>query len=127
MSRRRKQTNVVGNELGITGKIVVYVLVGFLLFQGMTKGYAFGYELFNPKAVSGAPGVEKQVTIQEGASASQVAKTLKTYGLITNEYIFILQDKFFDYTIHPGTYTLTTAMTSRDMLELFNEVQEDEQ
>ena len=67
------------------------------------------------------------MTIQEGASASQVAKTLKTYGLITNEYIFILQDKFFDYTIHPGTYTLTTAMTSRDMLELFNEVQEDEQ
>ena len=56
MSRRRKQTNVVGNVLGITGKIVVYVLVGFLLFQGMTKGYAFGYELFNPKAVSAGSG-----------------------------------------------------------------------
>ena len=42
-------------------------------------------------------------------------------GLINNKLIFIIQAKFFDYEVYPGTYTLNTSMTSRDMMKAIDE------
>ena len=41
MSIQREESTAAG-ILGFVGKIIVYVIVGFLLVQGVTKGYAFG-------------------------------------------------------------------------------------
>ena len=38
-----------------------------------------------------------------------------------------VQMKFYDYEIHPGTYTLNTSMSSKKMLQILNEKVEEEE
>lgn len=48
--------------------------------------------------------------------------------LIKSEFAFIFQSKFYDYeTIYPGTYTLNTSMTSKEILQQLNEKPETEE
>ncbi|RGY97036.1 endolytic transglycosylase MltG [Clostridium sp. AM58-1XD] len=125
MSHRREESRAAG-LLGFAGKIIVYAVIGFMLFEGVTKGYAFGHEIFCPTAVAAEPGTERNVTVGEGTTESQAAKILKDNGLIRNEAVFIIQAKLYEYTIHPGTYVLNTSMTSREMLEILNEVPDED-
>lgn len=119
MSYQREESTAV-QVLEFLGKIVVYAIVGVLLFEGMTKGYAFGHEVFCPSAMEASPGRDKYVTMEEGTSAAQAAKILRRSGLIGNEASFLIQAKFYEYTINSGTYCLNTSMTSRDILEVLN-------
>lgn len=126
MSDTAKEINkVTGAIIRISCKMIFYALVFFILYEGITAGYRFGYEIFNSTAVATAPGVDKEVTIPEGASASDVGKMLEDKGLIKNRLIFVIQQKIFEYDLTPGNYTLNTSMTSRDMLQLLDEAQED--
>ena len=81
------------------------------------SGFNFGYEIFADTAVSSAPGAEITIEVKEDATGRQVGKMLKEKGLIHNEYAFWVQSIFYDYTIYPGSYTLNTAMTSREILD----------
>ena len=77
------------------------------------------------------PGVDRTVVIEEGDSASDVAGLLMDQGLITNEFAFVFQSRFYEYdTFYPGTYELNTSMTSKEILQELNtrpESQEDEE
>ena len=42
-------------------------------------------------------------------------------GLIRNELAVRIQKMFYDYEIYPGTYTLNTSMTSKEILQVLNE------
>ena len=42
----RREGSVAAGILRLAGKIIIYLAVGFLLYEGVTKGYAFGYEVF---------------------------------------------------------------------------------
>ena len=68
-----------------------------------------------------APGRDRSITVEEGTSITDAAKLLKSYGLITNEYSFVIQAIFFDYEVNPGTYTVNTSMTSKEILQMMNE------
>lgn len=125
MSIQREESTAAG-ILGFVGKIIVYVIVGFLLVQGVTKGYAFGYEVFCPSAVEAAPGRDKTIEIAEGLTISETADVLIKKGLIKNKATFIIQAKFYEYEVHSGTYRLNTSMTSRDILEVLNEIPDGE-
>ena len=116
----RREGSVAAGFFGWVGKIIVYAIVGFMLYEGVTKGYAFGYEVFYPTAIEAEPGRDKTVTLADGLSPSQAADQLIEAGLIENKAAFMIQAIFYDYTIHGGTYELNTSMTSRDMLETFN-------
>lgn len=121
MSRTTKEINKVTTTIiSVACKVLIYVLVFFLLYEGVTRGYSYGHEIFAPTAVSEEPGTEIQVVVNEGDSVKTVAKELKTKGLIKDDFIFIIQSKFYEYEMHPGTYALNTAMTSMDMLKLID-------
>lgn len=125
MSKRTNEINrITGTIISVSVKLIIYALVALLIYQGVIKGFSFGYEVFHTQAVAAAPGVDKVVTLKNDSSID-TANILKKNGLITNEYIFMIQTQFYDFEIHPGTYTLNTSMTSRDMLELFDEVPKD--
>lgn len=127
MSETTKEINkITGTIINISVKLIVYALVILLLYEGVTKGYQFGYEVFHTTAVEAAPGTEKTVVIEKGASAADVARLLKRTGLIKDELVFVIQAKFYEYDLNPGTYTLNTSMNSREMLEIINEVLEEE-
>ena len=61
------------------------------------------------------------LTIPEEQSESQTLETLKAVGLIKNELAVRIQKEFYDYEIYPGTYTLNTSMTSKEILQVLNE------
>lgn len=67
------------------------------------------------------------VRIDSKESVSDTAQFLAHKGLIKSEFAFIFQSRFYDYeTIYPGTYTLNTSMTSKEILQLLNEKPETE-
>lgn len=128
MSQMTKEINkVTGTIIGVSGKLILYAVIILLLFEGMSKGYQFGHEIFYPTAMAEAPGTPRVVTIKKGESAAESAHTLGQLGLIGNELAFRVQMKFYEYEIYPGTYTLNTSMTTKDILQVLNEKPEEEE
>ena len=122
MSRATKEINrITGAIIGISGRLIVCALVVLLLYEGVTKGYEFGHEIFYATSVEAAPGRDRSITVEEGTSITVAAKLLKSYGLIANECSFVIQAIFFDYEVNPGTYTVNTSMTSKEILQMMNE------
>ena len=75
----------------------------FLLYEGVTKGYWLGHEIFNPTAVEAEPGRMRTVTIEESESTSEAGEALERVGLIRSRVVFVLQAKIYEYKIYPGT------------------------
>ena len=121
MSQMTKEINAItGTIIGVSGNLIVYALVILLLVEGMTRGYAFGHEVFYATAVDPEPGFRYSVTIPEGQDLAETARMLKDVGLIRNEYAVRIQMWFYDYEAYPGTYELSTAMTSKEILQILN-------
>ena len=121
MSQMTKEINAItGTIIGVSGKLILYALVTLLLVEGMTRGYAFGHEVFYATAMEPEPGVRYALTIPEGQDAAETARVLKDVGLIRNEYAVRIQMWFYDYEVYPGTYELSTAMTSKEILQQLN-------
>ena len=115
MSQITKEINAItGTIIGISGKLILYALVILLLVEGISRGYAFGHEVFYATAMEPSPGTRYALTIPE------TAKLLKDVGLIKNEYAVQIQMWFYDYETYPGTYELSTSMTSKEILQILN-------
>jgi len=90
-----------------------YVCVAVLIFWIGKSAYQFGYNVFNQQAVSPGAGQEVTVVIPEGSSTYDVAKILKSKGLIDDSLVFFAQEKLSTYKgqMQAGTYLLSTAYT----------------
>ena len=128
MSNRTREINKITTTIiSISVKLMVYALIILLLYEAVARGYAFGHEIFFAEAVDEAPGQDMVVRIDSKESVSDAAQFLAHKGLIKSEFAFIFQSMFYDYeTIYPGTYTLNTSMTSKEILQLLNEKPETE-
>ena len=128
MSNRTREINKITTTIiSISVKLMVYALIILLLYEAVARGYAFGHEIFFAEAVDEAPGQDMVVRIDPKESVSDAAQFLAHKGLIKSEFAFIFQSRFYDYeTIYPGTYTLNTSMTSKEILQLLNEKPETE-
>lgn len=111
---------ITGTIIGISGKLILYALIILLLAEGISRGYAFGHEIFYAKAMEEAPGTDKALTVLEGQSDGEIIRTLKDLGLIDNELAARIQMRFYEYEIYPGTYTLNTSMTSKEIFQALN-------
>lgn len=107
--------------ISISLKMIVAVLVAVLLVQTSQKAYNFGLQIFHPVPVSGYPGKDMVVTVEEGDTEMDVAKRLESKGLISDAYIFFIQAKLYKADLYAGTYTLNTSMTSEEMLKKISE------
>ncbi|MDF2889488.1 MAG: aminodeoxychorismate lyase [Lacrimispora sp.] len=122
MSRTTNEINkITGAIIAISSRLIIFALVVMLLYEGVSRGYDFGHEIFYASAVEQKPGQDKNITVEKGASVARVGRLLKGSGLITNEYSLIIQAEFFDYKVNPGIYTFNTSMTSRDILQMMND------
>lgn len=129
--RRKNDTTEEAVKIGLgvlhtAGRIAFWLLVVMLLYAGTVRGYRFGYEIFNAEAVSEAPGVEKEITIPEKPTMTSVAKILKDKGLIEDKMVFMVQYWLFDCKPEPGTYTLNTSMTGREIIQYLNKADNDD-
>lgn len=126
MSRVTKEINkITGTIIGISGRLILYALVLLLLVEGMSKGYAFGHEVFHSTPMEAEPGRDISVTIGADKEPKEVIGLLCDMGLIGNELAVRVQLKFYDYKIYPGTYILNTSMTPKEILQILNEKPEE--
>ena len=79
-------------------KIALYVCVAVLVIWIGKVTYQFGYNIFNQQAMSPGEGQEVTVVIKEDATAYDVAKTLKSKGLIEDSLVFVVQEKLSNYS-----------------------------
>ena len=114
MSDTRERAGAAGVVVaGVFFKIALYVCVVVLLFWVGKASFQFGHDVFNQQAMSPGEGQEVTVVIKEDATAYDIAKTLKSKGLIEDSLVFVVQEKLSNYSgkMRPGTYLLSTAYT----------------
>ena len=122
MSQITKDINkITGTIIGVSGKLILYALILLLLTEGIVRGYAFGHTIFYQTPMEPAPGSNKVLTVTAEDSGADIAAALKDLGLIDNELAARFQMKFYEYEAVPGTYTLNTSMTSKEILRLLRE------
>lgn len=94
-------------------KIALYVCVAVLIIWIGKVTYQFGYDIFNQHAMSPGEGQEVTVVIKEDVTSYDIARTLKSKGLIDDALVFVVQEKLSNYSgkMRPGTYLLSTAYT----------------
>lgn len=121
MSQVTQEINkVTGTVIGTAARFVLYGVLLLLLIEGMGRGYAFGYEIFCSAPAEAAPGRDLSFTVAEGQSEGEVIGRLQEAGLIRDSRIAAIQQRFYDYEIYPGSYTLNTSMTSKEILQALN-------
>ena len=90
-------------------KIALYVCVAVLVIWIGKVTYQFGYNVFNQQAMNPGEGQEVTVVIKEDATSYDIAKTLKSKGLIEDTLVFWVQEKLSNETRHISTqYCLYT-------------------
>ena len=95
MSRTTKEINrVTSTIITVSWKLIVYAVVIMILYEGVTKGYQFGHDVFYSTAVAEAPGVDMRVTIGEGEKLTDIAAALEQGGLVKSRYAFLIQSIF---------------------------------
>ena len=132
MSNTTNEINkVTGTVIRVSWKLIVYAVTVMVLYEGITRGYAFGHDIFYSPAVAAKPGVSMRVTIGEGEEVADIASALERGGLIRNKYAFIIQSIFYDYgssdnPVEAGTYLLNNSMTSKEIILALREGVEEE-
>ncbi|MGN0415102.1 MAG: endolytic transglycosylase MltG [Agathobacter sp.] len=98
--------------------VMVVLLIVFGTINLCRTGYDYGYRLFTETAVDLAPGEDVLVLVEPGTSGYALARKLEEKGLIRDAKLFYLQLKLSAYSksIEPGTYTLNTSMTPKEMM-----------
>lgn len=109
---------VVLKFVSISFSILVMLLVILGLVKLGTFCYEFGYRVFTEAPVEEEPGTDIEVEVSDGMSEYDIGKLLEEKGLIRDVNLFYAQLKLSAYSgkLRPGTYTLNTSMTAKDMM-----------
>ena len=122
MNQTAKEINkVTSTIILVSWKLIVYAVVIMLLYEGVTRGYQFGHNVFYATAVAEAPGVNMRVTIGEEEKLGDIAVALERGGLVKDRYAFLIQSIFYEYggsenPVKAGTYLLNNSMTSKEII-----------
>ena len=119
-SRRRKEKRqrIVRNVLFLVIGLGVLFLVGTGAYKFAKNRMSAPEEQTEQAALDGE---DVEVIIPAGATTMDIAEALKEKGLIKSALKFRLDSRLndFDGTYRQGTYTVNTAMTPLQMMELF--------
>ena len=110
-------------------RIVVAAAVIAVVFKLAISAYDFGYQIFADVPMSEGSGRTVSVVVSEGQSSRELAKMLEQKGLIKDANVFYIQEQLSDYKdmIKPGTYELSTAMNSEQMLAILCDIQAEQE
>ena len=110
-------------------RIAVAAAVIIVVYRLAISAYDFGYQIFADVPVSEGEGRTVSVVVSEGQSSKELAKQLEQKGLVKDAKVFYVQEQLSEYKnlLKPGTYELSTAMNSEQMLEILCDVQTDQE
>lgn len=111
----------------VAGTVLIVLLVVCGTLRASMVAYDFGYRIFTEPAMDSKPGTAVVVTIEENMGAMDIAEHLLEEGLIRDENLFWIQYQLSAYKgeLLPGTYTLNTSMTAKEMLVVMAGVETD--
>ena len=122
MSAKKKVVKELSSVvIQVAMAVILLTVAAMVLYVGAQKAYSFGYDIFNDQPVHSDPGTDKLFVVEEGTSRAQCMNNLEKSGLIRNKMVALIQSYFFEYEVYPGTYTLNTAMTTKEILIELNE------
>lgn len=114
--------------LGVCIRTLINVVFLFLLVEGFTYSYHFSYKLFADLPTAAASSDMKNITIDAGSSAKDVAFLLEANGIVDDKYIFVARAYLGKYNnkIQAGTYTLGPGMTPDEICQMICGIQSEE-
>ena len=109
---------VILKFVSISFSILVTLLVVVGLVELGSYCYDFGYRVFTETPIDKTPGTDVVVQVTADMSEHEIGKMLEEKGLVRDGTLFYAQLKMSAYSgeLHPGTYTLNTSMTGKDMI-----------
>ena len=122
----KKLRRFIGPVIDTAASLAIYAIlaIAVLVVIGQAKRYYdMGYGIFSQVAKD-APGtgVKVLVEVTEGMTASEVGKMLEENGIVESARIFVIQEKVSEYSgeIKPGTYTLSSEMTTETIMSILS-------
>ncbi len=116
-SQVRNIQSAVLSVINLLITVLLAIIVVYFLYQAIQYSYSFGYRMFNSDPIDKTNGHMIEYTVEENAGILEIAQDLEKKGLIEDAYVMVAQKVFYSYTIYPGTYSLSTTMTSKDILD----------
>jgi len=121
------KNKVVFRFVSVSFSVLILLIVFIGVFKASTFCYDFGYRIFTEKPVQAAPGNDVVVQIEKDDSAFDIGKMLEEKGLIRDSELYVAQYYLSAYVdeLLPGTYTLNTSMTAKEMMDVMSTPVED--
>ena len=109
--------------------VIVFVVFAFLLYRMGEYSFDFGYRVFTEKAMTTEENAkDKVVRITSDMGAEKIGDLLESKELIRDSNLFVVQLMLSAYKddMKPGTYTLSTSMTAKEMMQVISAEEEEE-
>lgn len=118
----KNKNKLVFQFVSVSFSILIILVVFIGAFKATKFCYDFGYRIFTEQPVEEAPGSEVVVQISEADSAMDIGKMLEDKGLIRDSELYVAQYYLSAYVdkLLPGTYTLSTSMTAKEMMNVMS-------
>ena len=108
--------DIAGFILHLLLNVIFYAVVIFAIYKVGITAREFCFQVFGAYSMDAEPGINAEITIEDGASTMEVAAALEQYRLIPNRYSFYLKVQLMGHKILAGTYILNTSMTYDEIL-----------
>ena len=108
--------SVAQSAVGTVFNIVLVVVAAMLIYHFAVSAYQYGVRIYGE-----APGTEVTVTITDGMDFKGIAEQLCDKGLVREKTLFYIQELLSNYSedgFTEGEYTLSTAMTPDEMMDI---------
>ena len=117
-----KVNKIIFKSLEVAFAILITLLIIYGAVRAGRTAFDFGYRIFAESPMEETPGTDVVVTIESGMDAKEIGELLKKNKLIRDENLFFFQLNLSAYVdkIIPGTYTLNTSLTAKEMIILMS-------
>lgn len=109
-------------------KIVLAIIIVMLVYKWSMTAYEYGQRVFNEPPMSAGSGRTVAFVVKEGETAKEIGANLEKNGLIRDAALFRIQEMLSAYKdeMKPGTYELSTSMTTDEMMAIMSMGAEEE-
>ena len=117
MKEKGSAVQNAASSVNTLSKRIIFIAVSVLIFYIMIKlSFSFGRSLFYVDPAEPAPGTDTEIVITADDDAKSVGERLYEEGVITNALSFRVQGTLYKTDFYPGTYTVNSSMTIKEML-----------
>lgn len=104
-------------------KIAAAVFFLVFLFLAGIFGFRLGQMVFSDEPLTSTRDshVSYELTVAKGENVLMIGRDLEKHGVIESGVVFYIQSKVYKCRIDPGTYTVNSKRSSKDILKDLNQ------